>query len=117
MEVFIAGYVHEIYEQCIRNEIKVMGVYSPEQNKIVTYQEYCILDKKFTVMIFLLSIPMVKRFASKRILPDLWMVEPMSECITEVAIELSNLCNYACIHSKCPASHIKEKNNYAFIRY
>ncbi|WP_027209133.1 radical SAM/SPASM domain-containing protein [Butyrivibrio hungatei] len=29
--------------------------------------------------------------------------------ITEVAIELSNLCNYALIHTKCPASKVKEK--------
>lgn len=30
-------------------------------------------------------------------------------CITEVAIMLSNLCNYASIHQKCPASCVREK--------
>ena len=109
IEVFIAGYVHEIYEQCIRNEIKVMGVYSPEQNKIVTYREYCILDKKFYCNDLFIEYSYGKKIRIQKNITRFMNGERMSECITEVAIELSNLCNYACIHSKCPASHIKEK--------
>lgn len=33
----------------------------------------------------------------------------LSDCISGVSIMLSNLCNYACIHEKCPAHFIREK--------
>lgn len=109
IEVYIAGYVQDIYEQCIRNEIKVTGVYSPKQNEIVTYREYCSWEKKFYCNIPFIRYSYSKRIGIKKNVTRFMNGEPMSDCITEVAIELSNLCNYAFIHSKCPASCIKEK--------
>ena len=47
IDIYIAGYVQDIYEQCIKNEIKITGVYSPKQYKMVSYREYCIQEKRF----------------------------------------------------------------------
>ena len=35
--------------------------------------------------------------------------EPLFNCINRVAIMLSNLCNYACLHKECPANQIQKK--------
>lgn len=109
IDIYIAGYVQDIYEQCIKNEIKITGVYSPKQYKMVSYREYCIQEKRFYCNDSFVRYSNEKENNIKKNIARFMSGELMSNCITEVAVELSNLCNYACIHSKCPASRIKEK--------
>ncbi len=47
VDVYIAGYVQEIYEQCKRNDIYIAGIYNPKQNKLELYKEYCIQNQKY----------------------------------------------------------------------
>lgn len=109
IQVYIAGYVQEIYEQCIQNGVNIAGVYNPQQNRIVSYKEYCISDKSFYCNDSYITYKNNKKIRVKNSIAKFLSGVPMSDCITEVAIELSNLCNYACIHTKCPASQINEK--------
>lgn len=109
IDVYIAGYIQDIYNQCRRNSIDVIGVYSVNKNAIVTYREYCIYDKRPFYNSGYIEYENKKRMRVKDNIEKFRNGEKMSACITEVAIELSNLCNYACFHKKCPASYIKEK--------
>lgn len=47
VDVYIAGYVQEIYEQCKRNDIYIAGIYNLKQNKLESYKEYCIQNQKY----------------------------------------------------------------------
>lgn len=109
VDIYIAGYVHEIYEQCVCNGIKIVGVYDSSHDKMVPYKAYCIQDKRFYCNSSYIVYKKSKQMRVENNIAKFLNGEQMSKCITEVAIELSNLCNYACFHKKCPASKIDEK--------
>lgn len=109
IDIYIAGYVHEIYEQCVCNSIKITGIYNPRYDEMVSYKEYCIQDKSFYCNIPFIAYKKSMQMRIENNIAKFLNGKQMSDCITEVAIELSNLCNYACFHKKCPASKINEK--------
>ena len=108
-DVYVAGYVQEIYEQCRENEIDIAGIYCPKKNEIVSYQNYCIQNQNFYCNDAFVTYKNEKKYKIHDNIAKFLNGGQMSDCIIEVAIELSNLCNYACIHTKCPASQIDEK--------
>lgn len=110
IDVYIAGYVQDIYDQCRKNSIDVAGIYSVNKNDIVSYRDYCVYDRKPFYNSGYAEYESKKRKRVNTNIAKFKNGEKMSACITEIAIELSNLCNYACIHAKCPAAHIKEKS-------
>jgi len=109
VDVYIAGYVQEIYEQCIRNGVRIAGIYNPKNNEMTSYQEYCISNQCWYCNGAFVKYKDEKRQKIQTNITKFSEGRALSECIIEVAIELSNLCNYACLHKKCPASQINEK--------
>lgn len=109
IDVYIAGYVQEIYEQCRENGIDIAGIYCSKKNEIVSYQNYCIQNQNFYCNDAFVIYKNEKKYKIQDSISKFMNGDQMSNCIIEVAIELSNLCNYACIHTKCPASQIDEK--------
>jgi len=111
-DVYIAassGGAHSIYEQCRKDGIAVKGFYSRQQDDIVKYKEWC---REARVLYGNERFWEYKRDKEKRVLEGICKLdkgEPLSGCITEVAIELSNLCNYANIHKQCPVSLENDK--------
>lgn len=99
----------EIYEQCILDEIDVDGIYDLESDSIMKYKEYC--KKNYTGYSNDKWIQ-YSRKKQNRVIENAKVFQEgteLSRCITEVAIMISNLCNYASVHEKCPASLVKEK--------
>lgn len=99
----------EIYEQCILDGIEIDGIYDLESNSIIEYKEYC--KKNCTGYSNQKWIQYKHNKEDKIVLNSRKFLEgiELSNCITEVAIMISNLCNYACIHKKCPASLVVDK--------
>lgn len=107
--IIATKYFMEIYEQCILDEIYIDGIYDLESNSIIPYKEFCKL--KYTGYSNHAWIK-YKWNKHKKVLlnADKFLKgEQLSNCITEVAIMISNLCNYSCIHQKCPTSLVKNK--------
>lgn len=109
IDVYIAGYVQEIYEQCKENGIDIAGIYHPKKNEVVSYLNYCVENQNFYCNDAYILYKNAKQAKIHDNIEKFLTGEQMSDCIIEVAIELSNLCNYASIHTKCPASQINEK--------
>ena len=108
--IFIASvYYQELYNQCVLNGLEVAGFFLESTGKIVSYREIVIENKKtyFNKEMIIYMNEKEKR-VNKNIARFL-KGDKLSGCISEVAIMLSNLCNYANIHKKCPASCINEK--------
>lgn len=99
----------DIYRQCLESNIKIKGVYDENSKKVKSYNQYC-LDKKIGYMNDLFFDYMDRKdHKVKEQVCSFLEGKPLSECITEVAIMISNICNYSIIHKKCPASLCTEK--------
>lgn len=108
--VITSGYWEEIYVECILHGIEPIGIYDGNIDVVCSYKEMCIRYRKTY------GNPGFFRYHAER---ENSIKEAANrfangeggifENMTQVAIMLSNLCNYANIHSKCPASLVKEK--------
>lgn len=110
LSVIIAtAYFMEIYEQCTLDGIDIQGIYDLESDSVLEYKEYC--RKNHTGYSNQKWIKYHHDKQSRVILNAEKFLEgaALSDCITEVAIMISNLCNYAYIHKKCPASFVSQK--------
>lgn len=102
-------YWKEIYSRCCLNNFRVIGIYDSETDQVYTYKEMCRLRKcvykneKFVKY----EKQKNKRVSSK--IENFLCTDNLYENISEVAIMLSNLCNYAAIHKLCPAGCVEEK--------
>lgn len=99
----------EIYAYCSLNDFRVIGIYDGEANRVYTYKEMCIIKKcAYKNELFVKYVNQKEERVNNRI-ERFQSTEQLFENISEVAIMLSNLCNYASIHKLCPANYEKEK--------
>lgn len=109
--IITSGYWEEIYQECILHGIEPIGIYDGNRDMICSYKEMCIHYKKTYE-----NAKFIQYYAERN-----RSINKAADCVksgkcggifenmTQVAIMLSNLCNYASIHPKCPASLVKEK--------
>lgn len=100
---------YEIYRHCCQNNLNVIGVYDIEKNQICTYKEMCSHKKSGFENAAYIRYLMEKREKIDAGIKNFLQTDNLFENINEVAIMLSNLCNYAYMHKKCPASCVKQK--------
>ena len=99
----------EIYQDCCLKKYCVQGIYDKKCDKVFSYKEMCRVNwciYKNDRYIYYLEKK--KQEIDFRVDNFLYSGR-VFENISEVALMLSNLCNYAYIHKKCPASCIKQK--------
>ncbi len=110
-EVIIASslYWQEIYQICHANKFRVRGIFDIDTEQVYSYKEMCRLKK--TVY---MNGKYIEYCQDKKTKIDMGVLRflqtgELFENIHEVAIMLSNLCNYAGVHKECPASCVKQK--------
>lgn len=108
--IITSGYWEEIYQECILRGIEPIGIYDANRDTVCSHKEMCIRYK------IAYGNPGFIRYHTEREDAICKAANRFAngeggifENMTQVAIMLSNLCNYANIHPKCPASLVKEK--------
>lgn len=99
----------EVYRECIQKGYKNIKIYDENTDDIVTIKQYCIHNAGYYENARYAEYQNEKNAEILKNKENFLQTEDLFGNITEVAIMLSNLCNYAAIHPKCPASCIKEK--------
>lgn len=110
-EVIIASmeYWREIFEICCLNQYQVSGIYDSYEERLFDYKEMCRLKKCAYRNKKFIKYNKSKKEKISVGINNFLKTNDLFTNINEVAIMLSNLCNYAGIHKKCPASRVKEK--------
>lgn len=95
-----------LYEQ---KNVYVIGIYDSECNLVYDYKTAC--SKKYQTYSNNESFDweIERKVKKQNNLKKYLNGTDLMECIGAVYFELSNICNYACIHHKCPLSKEKEK--------
>lgn len=99
----------EIYSECILDGQNVIGIYEPDCNEIMNYKNICIVKKGIYENDLMISFNDKKRSLSKKRIEVFRKGKKIWGNFGEITIMISNLCNYASIHSQCPASKIHNK--------
>lgn len=104
-----SNYWHEIYEFCFLNKIDIKGIYDICSDKIVTYKEMCKIKKNGYENDKFIDYYSNKTSRINQGIKNFLLNNNLFDNVSEYQIMLSNLCNYACMHTKCPAHLVKEK--------
>lgn len=102
-------YWGEIYEICCLNQYQVIGIYDIYEEKIFSYKEMCRLKRSAYKNKEFIKYYQCKKEKMRIGLNHFLQTDDLFMNINEVAVMLSNLCNYASVHKQCPASRINEK--------
>lgn len=117
--IITTAYYNEIYYQCRKYGMKVTGIYDEKANTVKDLYHYCKDNyKDYSNYKYMESLDYWEQKINRNV--ELFLRgEQLSNCLTGVAIMISNVCNYAHIHTKCPAHEEKEKQIMSFhsIRY
>jgi len=110
MDVLITScFFFEIYRECIVNKKNVIGIFDPEKNIVCDYQTMCKRKRTGYDNAAMIAYTVEERLMQERHLQSYLETKDLFHNVSEVAIMLSNLCNYAILHPQCPANHVKEK--------
>lgn len=100
----------DIYKECVVRKIKVIGVFDPDEDNVCDYKTMC---KKQGGGIYendeMIKYNEETRKAYEISVKNYKKTNDIYHNTLEVAIMLSNLCNYAMLHRRCPANCIKAK--------
>lgn len=106
--IIASGAWIEIYEECIIHGFSPL-IFDEESEALVQFKELC--ERNFfpysNDMYYLYYHELMKQRDES--VEKLKKTGQLFENIVEIAIMLSNLCNYASIHTRCPASLVKHK--------
>ena len=100
---------NSVYDDCVLKGYRNIRIYDEKTEKVYSIKEYCkvyataYMNEKHVIYIN------EKRHKIALGKETFLQTHNLFNCMTEVAIMLSNLCNYALIHPKCPANCVKEK--------
>lgn len=110
-EVIITSLFYEdIYFQCVEAGAKVIGIYNPHEDKIYeSYKERCSNEYSHYHNIQYVVYERESLAYQDEGIEKFERGDDLFSCINRVAIMISNLCNYACLHKACPAFYVKEK--------
>ncbi len=98
----------DIYEECILHGFSP-DIYDMSSDSLLSYKEMCIKNEytyKNDLFITYENDSIKERDEGVRRFKQTGLIY---ENINEIAIMLSNLCNYASVHTKCPANQINSK--------
>lgn len=110
MEVLItSNCFSEIYRECILKKRKVIGFFDSKEDVICDYESMCKKRRCGYENRAMIEYIEEERQIQKKHLQDYLITKDLYHNMSEVAIMLSNLCNYAILHPQCPANHVKKK--------
>jgi len=104
-----SNFFSSIYRECIIREKTVAGIFDLEEDCVCDYQTMCRKKRSGYENEAMIVYNEEERMLHKKHLQDYQKTKDIYHNISEVAIMLSNLCNYAILHSRCPAHHFKTK--------
>lgn len=99
----------EIYYECVVNAKRVIGIFDSEDDCIYDYRLLCKKKRSGYDNEAMILYSEEEKQIRKKHLQTYLETKDLYHNISEVAIMLSNLCNYARLHPQCPACHIKDK--------
>lgn len=99
----------EVYYECVVESKNVIGIYDLEDDCIYDYKSLCKKRRTGYDNEEMIVYSENERQIRKKHLQAYLETRDLYHNISEVAIMLSNLCNYAIIHPQCPANCVKEK--------
>lgn len=107
--IITCGAWTQVYRQCLECGYKDIKIYDEKSDKVMTLKDYSRSSLGYYENEKCALYQLEKEKAVLLGKEKFFKTRNLYESITEVAIMLSNLCNYASVHSKCPASYVTEK--------
>ena len=98
-----------IYSECIIRKINVIGIWNPDEDCVYDYKTMCKKARSGYENDEMIEYNESANQAYEINLKEYQKTNDLYHNTLEVAIMLSNLCNYASIHQRCPANCIKTK--------
>ena len=99
----------EIYRECVISKRNVIGIFDSEEDRVFDYKTMCKKKRTGYENEAIIVYNEEERLIQKKHLQCYLDTKDLYHNISEVAIMLSNLCNYAILHSQCPAHYVKQK--------
>ena len=99
----------DVYRLCIKRGYKNIKIYDAKSDEVLTIKDYCKRNAGYYENAECAKYQTEKNEMILTNKERFLKTGDLFGNTTEVAIMLSNLCNYASIHQKCPASCITEK--------
>ncbi len=110
MEVLItSNCFSEIYRECVLNKRAIVGIFDSEEDAVCDYKTMCKKKRIGYENEEMVAYMEKERQIQEKHLQNYLKTKDIYHNISEVAIMLSNLCNYAILHTQCPAHHVKKK--------
>lgn len=98
-----------VFRECVNNGYERIRVYDENRDEVLTVKEYGRSNLSYYENMECARYQTEKEKKVSLNRERFLKTNDLFGSITEVAIMLSNLCNYAAIHQKCPASCVKKK--------
>lgn len=105
---------NEIYCQCKKYGMNIKGIYDEKTDEVKDYYQYCKDNYKDYYNDRYVEYQNLMEEKKSENVERFLKGESLSNCLTGIAIMISNVCNYACLHVKCPAHEEKEKQIMSF---
>lgn len=99
----------EIYRECLIKGKKIVGIFDRDIDEICDYKTMCKKKKCGYDNDAMIQYNEKEKEIQQKHLQSYLKTKDLYHNISEVAIMLSNLCNYAGLHSQCPAHYIKKR--------
>lgn len=99
----------DVYQTCCRKNYSIRGIYDLNQDKLYTYEEICV-ERKCTYLNgkYIQHLDLKEKKVEEGI-KNFLQTGNLFKNVSEIAFMLSNMCNYAAFHKKCPASCAAKK--------
>lgn len=107
--IITCGSWHEIYEDCILHGCDPLAIYDGDNNELLSYEQMCIAKHSLYRNSACIYYEAAREKQINDAVDRFIKTNDLFNNVEGVGLMLSNLCNYAYMHPKCPASCIKEK--------
>ena len=107
--IITCGAWQECYRDCISKGFEPIGIYDEDDDKIKSYLEMCRCKRSGYINDLGIEYETYKKNRVDEGADNFLKTSNIFDNITEIAIMISNLCNYALIHPQCPANRILDK--------
>ena len=107
--IITCGSWYEVYEDCILHDCKPMYIFDRDSSKLLSYMQMCLSKHVLYRNMECIHYEAVREKQINDGVERFKKTNDLFNNIEGVGLMLSNLCNYAYLHSKCPAHCIREK--------